>query len=218
MRRLLTLPAALLVSLLVAGPAMASQTDASANAAKSGPLVRGIESCERSAERREGVLVAELEVCSVFYSFKPSGEANKRRDFGVVWVQSNVDAAPGWCATKADTAATLDRGRIHSVWPGRGHTADEPKVVAARIVADAEGSAENRGVVRQSFVLFPETLRTFITASTHGGPRGTSAVWTGSSRSKLFFVSAAEVSWSSGTDAPRITPSVDYEILEKETC
>lgn len=203
------------VGFLSAVPVARAQTDASDAPSVSGPLVRVTKQCGRGHERNDGVVIAVVRSCLRFYTFRITSETNPVRDYGVIWLQANVDTRHRWCATtvKSDIlvprGARLEEGRPKVRRPARRrrHT--------TRLVVDAGGYASRNAVIKKSFVVYPRLMR--------GLPRNRRrvfrTVWFGSSGRELAFVSGAEISWRTlDGSPPRVQSRLRYELRRKRSC
>ena len=80
---------------ILAFPELASaQLDARDAPTHSGPLNAGQRGCDGGKEMHEGNLVAHVRLCYRVFLFDPDSEDSAGRDYGVIWLQSNVDAEP----------------------------------------------------------------------------------------------------------------------------
>jgi hypothetical protein len=195
-------------------PAMASpQLDARDDPTTSGPLTAGQKGCDGGKEMHEGDLVARVRLCYRVYLFDPDSEDSEGRDYGVIWLQSNVDAEPGWCTTAVRTSALISEGgKAHDYSPAAKITADARKRVKRTLKVDAQGNAEQNGRITQSFVMFPK--RVVPTLST-GGEQRFKLIWRGSTARKLAFASGVEISWPPAGGSPQIDPKLTYDFAAK---
>lgn len=206
----------LLASALLSSSAVAAQLDARDEPSVSGPLSVGKQDCERDAERRGSRVVLRVRLCYDLFLLDPAAEGDSQRDYGALWLQTNLDPAPGWCVTEARTSALVDPT---AALTGSAPNTKQPgtrKRVASRLKVDAGGQATETAAITQRFNLYPRVLRA-ITSETANGRRFT-ARWRGSSGKELAFAAGIEVAWAQGEGSPPITPSLRYRLIEKERC
>lgn len=153
---------ALLTSLafvIVAAGAAWGQLQARENPRVRGPLGRVGGSCSTNRDRANGEVVVVSKSCGDYYLFNSSAENSPNRDFAVIWLQSNVDPRPGWCATEVKSVIRAPRGsRIEAAKP-RGMRTNERQFVTTRLVANANGTADENGVIKNGFVLYPNRVK-----------------------------------------------------------
>jgi hypothetical protein len=191
--------AAILGALLLPTDASA-QLDAKENPRKTGPLAKDGGQCKRDVARSGSQVAAVSKSCSDVYSFNPERESKQNRDYGAVWLQSSVDTKPGWCTTETVMTLRVPRGvRIEDRTPSFKRT-DDGQRVRARIVVDADGTAEKNGVVKNHFRLFPNRLKPNVDGRT------LTVDWKGNTGRTLGFAMGVEVSWNSDEGFPNRSP------------
>jgi hypothetical protein len=187
--------------------AMLVPTDASAqlhandNPTKRGPLVRDGGRCDRDRARTAGgSLVATSKSCSDVYSFNPTREDKNRRNYGAVWLQGSVDTEPGWCSRHVVMEVHVPRGvRIEDRTPGFTQVND-PERVRARLVVDADGTADPNGVIKNHFRLYPNRIKPNVDR------REMTLDWRGDTGHTLGFAMGVEISWNANDGFPNRSP------------
>lgn len=200
------LATALLATLMsVATPAAADQQLRSAARPRAeGPLAFEGRSCGVQRVRASGTTVAVGRSCLFLYTFSASAELDPLRDYGVAWVQTELDPMNGWCATAVGTGIFLpDRLRGHARAPA-GHDARSPRPVTTVLRVDAEGSALSDASVRQGFVLHPRRLRSSLSR----GRRTLVVAWEGRTDRPLAF--AAGLAFSGDATASVLGRGISF--------
>ena len=210
-------PLALLVVVAFPGTAGA-QLDARDAPSVSGPLTGGQKGCDGGKEMHQGDLVARVRLCYRVFLFDVDSEDDQNRDFGVIWLQSNVDAEPGWCTTAVRTSALItEGGTTHDFTPADKVGTNDKKRVKRTLRVDAEGNADQIARVTQSFVLFPDNVTPTV-RNQNGGERF-KLKWEGSSARNLGFATGVELSWDQAEGSPQIDPKLTYDFsAEPQGC
>lgn len=207
----------LLAVVMLAGagvPAGAAQLGAREDPEATGPLARVSKDCSSKAERHNGKVVANTTSCTYFYAFNPARESDSGRNFGVMWLQTSVNARNGWCTRKVNSDIRIpDVARAHARGPGRVQT-DHKRRVRARVTADAQGATSRPGAVEQGFTLRPR----LIEPVTLKGPKRFRLKWRGKSARRLAFALGAELSWPRRTPPGSLVTAVGYEFEKRPDC
>ena len=202
--KLLVLGAALVIAL----PAGAhAQLDADDRPTTRGPIASGpqLKSCKTEPGRDGGGnVVARFRVCSRYYLFNPDAETDDAKNYGAFWIQVQADAARGVCVKRIRTKLAYSGG-VHAKAPKPGTTvkAGSKKRYTTKLTIDAQGNAEDRASIRNSFVL----RRGKMTARTTKEGAYLLA-WRGSSGKQLGFAAGLELSWPETGEAPRVKPRI----------
>lgn len=194
----------------------AQQLDAFDRPRVFGPLKLDTRNCgHRRTRNAEGDVVALAKSCLNFYLLDPAAETNERRDYGVIWVQTNVNARRNWCATSVRGVIDVPRrARLHGHSPGTKRVSNRRRVLG-RLVATAQDSARRVAKIRRRYLLYSDVLR----GRPRDGRRSFQTRWTGSSTAKLAFVSAIEVSWRSRQGPPKsVRSTLSYEVRFRRNC
>jgi hypothetical protein len=207
----------LVLGLLASAPAaVARQTDAFDKPSVTGPLIFDSRNCGRHKTRNNlEDVVAVAKSCIRFYVFDPRKESNVGRDFGVIWLQTNVNGRKGYCASSVRSDIAIPgRARLLSSKP-TFKRATRPRAARTRIVADAAEGAVTNATIKRGFVMHPRNLRGRLRQ------QGSvfRSVWYGLSRNKLAFVSAVEISWSAVDGPPKqVSSRLVYELRRHRVC
>jgi hypothetical protein len=207
----------LVLGFLVPTPAAgARQRDASDSPRITGPLTPETRECGRRKTREQsGDVVAVAKSCLYFYSFDPSKEANVRRDYGVIWLQTNVNARQGWCTTSISSDIDVPaRARLHSHKPTLKEASSKRRVFTG-LLLNARDSAVNDASIGRRFVLYSRTMRGLVRADR----TIFRTVWYGRSSRKLATVSGIEVSWRASEGPPEsLTSRLGYDVKRRASC
>ncbi|MGH2819307.1 MAG: hypothetical protein ACRDJ5_01495 [Actinomycetota bacterium] len=202
-----------LVVALGALPALA-QRDARDKPRVSGPLRRVVRRCEQRPEEFNGRIVARAESCVWLYAFRARAERNDRRDYGAVWLQTELRTKPNWCATKARSGIRIPRRtRSHAGAPRRAR-AREPRRYVTRLRVDAQGNAARVGRIKQPFKLHPRVLRGRMVRT----KRTFRATWEGDTPRTLAFATGVEISWRRGNPPARLATSFVFRMRRGAGC
>ena len=210
--RSLKVGAILVVCLLVPVGSAEAQLDARERPRVTGPLAFVGKDCDRHVERAGGRIIATSRSCLRLYAFDPSRENNSSRDFGVAWMQSEVDARRRWCATEARSIIDFPRRvRVLGTTPGDLDTS-RSRLVRARLRVD--NATDSPATIQNAFRLYPRVLRTGITDD------GASfrATWRGSTRRALGFALGVELSWEQGALPPATGSLLDFALKRSGRC
>ncbi len=202
-------------ALLTVVPAVgaATQMDATDDPEVSGPLELSSDDCRSQKETDDaGVVIARGKSCLRIYSYSPASETDTQRNYGVVWLQSNVDARAGWCASLV--RSDIDLPGVIDVESKAPPSMDigRRKVYETALTTDAAGTGTEEASVRQSQILYPKLVRTTINDDTNVYR----LKWRGLRDAKLGFASGVEVSWPV-EESPRTTFRLTYE-LKRGNC
>ena len=207
---------AAVAGLLLAAPAgAATQMDATDTPEVSGELSLEDEICERNNEKYQGEVVARGKACLRIYSFSPTAETDSDRNYGVAWLQSNVNSRRGWCASNAVSDLILPETHALESREPRSMKINRKKIYETALSPDAGGNASETAEetsISQSQILYPQSLRTWI-------PSETNIVrmkWKGLRDEKLGFASGLELSWPTG-ERGGVKFGLIYE-LQRGTC
>lgn len=210
--------AALLAALMVLAAPLAASAAEQMNAADdpqvSGPLELRSDDC-RSQEEKDtttGEVIARGKTCLRVYSYSPASETDTERNYGVVWLQSNVNSRAGWCA--ASVESDIDLPKIVAVESKAPKSMDvnRRKIFDTLLTTNAAGNGTEEASIKQTQILYPRSVRTSVVADTNVFR----LKWRGVQDARLGFASGAEISWPVDQE-PRITFRLNYE-LKRGTC
>jgi hypothetical protein len=207
----------LVLGFLVPTPAAgARQLDASDYPKTSGPLSLETRECGRRKTRSQsGEVVAVATSCLYFYSFDASKEGSVNRDFGVIWLQTNVNARPGWCTTSISSEIDVPgRARLHSHKPALKEASSKRRVFTG-LRLNARDSAVKAASIGRRFVLYARRMRGLVRADR----RIFRTVWYGRSSRRLATVSGIEVSWRAAGGPPEsLSSRLGYDVERGTSC
>lgn len=202
---------------LVAAPTVASaarQMNAADEPEVTGNLELRSDDC-RSQEEKDSAtrdVIARGKTCLRVYSYSPASETDTQRNYGVVWLQSNVNSRLGWCAASVESDIDLPKiVTVESKAPKRMDV-KRRKTFDTILTTDAAGNGTEEASIKQTQILYPRTIRTPVLED-----RNVFRLkWRGVENARLGFASGAEISWPVDEE-PRITFRLNYE-LKKATC
>ncbi|MGH2807591.1 MAG: hypothetical protein ACRDKT_09985 [Actinomycetota bacterium] len=213
LRRLLVSVACVVLVVPLQAGAAPVQMDATDRPDVSGPLTRQSNECKTQRERFSGDVVAVGKTCLRIYVLTPSEETDVDRDYGVVWLQSTLNSSHGWCATKVLSDVNLPHDVTIERRVPRGLIEfGRRRSFTSRLVATANGTASTNGEVKQTFVAYPESIRTRIR---HAEFQVFRLRWLGSKDKKLGFASGAEISWDEDNAPGGISFRLNYELRQR---
>jgi hypothetical protein len=207
----------LVLGLLALTPAAAArQLDATDRPRVTGPLIRDTRDCGRRATKSGGVVVGVAKSCVRFYRFRSGRESDPRRDYGVVWLQTNVNARPSWCATSVTSDILVPRrARLHAHKPKATPKSRERRLTTRLFVDAADHSGPNDAIIKRGYRLFGRTMRGVVRQER----TIFRTIWYGSSARKLAFVSGIEISWPQAQGPPlSVNSHLNYKLKRKGTC
>jgi hypothetical protein len=181
----------------VGSAAAATQLDARDSPEASGPLEQRTKDCRAQNETFEGTVVAMGRTCLRIYQYDTASETDANRDYGVVWLQANVNSSHRWCSQKVisdvDLPSDIQVGEIapSSLNPSRSRT------YRTKLSTDADGNGSEPAQITQDQVIYPDAIRTRVV--TDGNIFRLK--WTGDEDDKLGFASGAQISWDA-SDTP----------------
>ena len=189
-----------------------AQLDARERPRVTGPLAFVNKICDRRPEHAGGRLIATSRSCLRFYAYDPAKDDNPRQDFGVVWMQSNVNARRRWCVTQVKSVINFPR-RTHilGTTPG-GRRVSEARPTQARLRVSP--AADKPATIQNGFKLYPQRLSTGL------ANQGTSfhATWRGSTRRALGFALGVELSWRANAGPPRVGSILNFALARSRSC
>lgn len=208
--KLLVAAAALVVGLPLT--ASAGQLDADERPTTRGPVATSSElkTCKSKRVKDGNRTVARVRVCSRYFLFNPDAETDPANDYGAYWIQVNANAVPGFCVKTVRTDLSYAEG-VHAKAPKPGTTvkAGKKRRYTTRLAVDAQGNSDATGIIKNSFVLHPGTMRARVKdGDTHR------LRWRGSSGGRLAFAAGLELSWATNQDAPDVDPQIVLRISQ----
>ena len=217
MRRVTIGSAALVLALLLPGGTAAPATQLDANEAPDheGPLTLSDTRCDRKTRKNEGEVVAVIKRCLFFYRFDESAEGDAEYDYGVAWLQSNVDARNGWCAKRVASDVLLPEGvGVHAFDPKGPTEIDSIRKRTTRLTADAAGMATEPARVTQDWIAYPARVK-----GLYRDQDGVFRVkWVGSTKAKLGFAGGVEISWPPGAPPDGLSYQLNFALGSPDAC
>lgn len=218
MRKLLGGLTCMILVLGTALPAFGGQLEASNRPQKSGPLSYdgagyGGPDCQSEKARFEGEVVARYQTCSFFYRFDSAFEGNAERDFGALWLQTEVDPEHGWCASEVTAKLEL-RGGSARVQEATERTASPSgsKKITAKLRVDAAGGATEPGKLRNDFKLYPGEF-----SSDFRGKNDRLRIrWDGATQRTVALAGGIALSWRVDEGPPPI--AIDIDPVMQDRC
>jgi hypothetical protein len=184
----------------LAGPAVAEtageQIQAKDRPKTTGPVLEESSQCSSEDLRgKAGDLLGTARTCVFLFSLnRLGGEYDLLNDYGAAWLQTTVEPAKGWCATKLEsTLFTAPSMNVLDVTKRDAENFGKAADVTTKLALDAEGKALEEGTISQRYAAQPGTLGTQVDRSS-GAEINT--LWTGATSKRVALVSGFEYSWS----------------------
>lgn len=202
----------LVVALMLVIPSAGSapaQLDASDDPRVTGELELETDGCEKQHEKYRGNVVARGKTCLRIYTYDPNSEEDAERNYGVVWLQSNLNSSRGWCGS--EVISDIDLPNNIDVESKAPETMDVNRRKSYETVITAEAGGNGTGdptSIEQDQVLYPEKVRTKVINNTNTFR----LKWTGLEKNKLGFASGAEISWEAGAPLDDISFRLNYSL------
>ena len=199
--------------ILAAPAAFGAQMKAGDDPQVTGPLELEKKDCQRRTKSFDGELAAVARACLRFYSLTPEGESDADRNYGAIWLQSNLDARNGWCTVGATSDILLPRGvEVHARVPRGLQEINRVGSRGTKLIVDAKGQAEVPGSIKQEAIAYPKTIRT----SMRQEGQVFRLNWKGATAKTLGFPSGIELSWPSDDASAdlSISFSLNYELRQ----
>jgi hypothetical protein len=210
-----------LVPILVLGllglvpAALARQMDARDFPRVSGPLTLATKECDRKALRAGGSLAAVVKSCLRFYRFNPARETNPSRNYGAIWLQTNVDGRNGWCATVVKSDIRIPDRSVALARRPRSNRTARPRGHRTFLPVDANDNATSNAFITRWFRFYPRSMRGMMLNE----GRKFRTLWYGSAGRKLAFASGVEISWRRSAGQPQsVSSALQYKIKKKGIC
>lgn len=195
---------------VVAPATAATQMEAKDSPNLSGPLVQRTKDCRRQNEQFHGTTVAVGKTCLRLYQYDTDSETDADHDYGVVWLQANVNASHKWCAQKVvsevDLPSDLEVGDIAPGAVDVGHT----KSYRTKLTTDAGGNGAEEAQISQDQILYPDKVRTRLI--TDGNI--VRLKWNGDEDDLLGFASGALISWDSSQSPGGSSFHLNYSLRQ----
>ena len=218
-RTVRTLVALVALAALVAMPAAMAATrqmDAADDPQVTGELELQNNTCRQQHESYQKETVATGKTCLRIYTFDPGSESDADRNYGVVWLQSNLNSQRGWCGAEVTSDVDLPSDiRVETKVP-RSMDITSKRTYETSLTSTAGGTAADTAeqtTIKQTQILYKRSVRTKVLTETNIFR----LKWLGLENNKLGFASGAEISWASSDDPGGISFRLNYE-LKRGTC
>ena len=157
----------------------------------------------------------ELAHDAISLRFCRATEARAESDFGVVWLQSNVDARNGWCTKRAASDILLPEGTpVQGYQPkGRIEIAAKHEPQTTELEATADGAA-TPAKVSQDWLGYPNGVRGFLKDE----GRIYRIKWAGTTKAKLGFAGGAEISWPTDSPPEGLSYQLNFALGSPDAC
>ena len=208
-----TLALLALATLVAMPPALGAtrQMDAADDPQVTGELELQTDECRRQHEEYEGDTVATGKTCLRIYTFDAGAETDPDRNYGVVWLQSNLNSQRGWCGAEVTSDVDLPQDiRVESRVP-KAVDISRTKTYETSLTSTAGGNAGETAAettIKQSQILYKRSIKTRIISETNIFR----LKWLGMENNKLGFASGAEISWASDDAPGGISFRLNYEL------
>ena len=216
MKRRLIFVSLLAIATLVAGiTAAGAQLDARENPTTTRNIdfdpVEG-KRCQKDKDFTESGRPAVVSrACTFMFQLAPQADKDPNRDYMVFWLQSSVHPRGSFCVTNVLSEIRIPDGfRIESKTPKFKRTSTRKKV-QARIRVDAGGGRKNDQIVKQSFGLFPNTLKPNMDGNS------LAVQWRGETARDLGFAIGIQVSYPD-EDLPKGRAHGEVDSVLKASC
>jgi hypothetical protein len=186
-----------------------AQLDASDDPRVAGELELETDGCRKQREKYRGNVVARGKTCLRIYTYDPTAEDDDARNYGVVWLQSNLNSSRGWCGSKVLSDIDLPNNIDVESRSPRTMEIKNRKSYETVLTAEAGGNGTGDATsVEQDQVLYPEKVRTKIIDNLNTFR----LKWVGLEKDKLGFASGAEISWAAGSNPDDISFRLNYSL------
>lgn len=187
-----------------------TQMDAGDDPRVSGALELETDGCRRQREKFRGQVVAKGKTCLRIYTYDPDAETDDARNYGVVWLQSNLNSRRRWCGAKVLSDVELPGNITVESRAPRTLRLKRRRAYETVLTAQAGGHAttETETSVEQDQVLYPEKIRTRVLRDKNVFR----LKWVGLEKAKLGFASGAEISWPAGATLDGISFRLNYSL------
>ena len=212
---------ALLIAVSLVGSASANapkstQLDAKTRPNTTGPIELVDSQCSTGTHSSGGSTVATSKTCLYLYGMEQFSELDVRNDYGVAWLQTNLQGVGGWCVSSVKNRISVE-GEINVVDQTPADTTGTPsgKKVTPSVTISA-GLAPTPASVSQSFKLYPDKMKSDVQAADSDTTTATLS-WAGKQSKKLAFATGVAYSWDL-LDGPPSRIEYGLSNFELERC
>ncbi|MEA2460329.1 MAG: hypothetical protein QOH90_506 [Actinomycetota bacterium] len=193
-----------------------------------GPLDAGKPKCYTKLERDEGTdpdprngtnkdqtVMARVQLCSWLIQYDADQETDAVRNYGIGWVQTNIDGRNGYCTKRANTKITVDPAdaKVYDRTPKRSVVLSSPRRKDVHLWSNASGHGEV-GTVAQHFQLFPN--KWLVESKLTDKGRKYMNLWKGKATPDLdlSFAAGVKLSWVESEGTPGFLPRLSYGFIK----
>jgi hypothetical protein len=194
----------------------ATQMGANEDPRVTGDLELQTDGCRSQQEKYRGEVVAKGKTCLRIYTYDPTSEDDAERNYGVVWLQSNLNSSRGWCGSEVLSDVDLPNNvRVESREPRTMDVNRNAKPYETEVTADAgeQSTSEIEATVSQDQLLYKDKVTTKIQTGNVFRLK-----WKGLESAKLGFASGAEISWAEDDSPGAISFRLNYQLSRGRGC
>lgn len=211
------LAAAIAVLLLVPSTSgAATQMNATDDPRVTGDLELQTDGCRSQQEKYRGEIVARGKTCLRIYTYDSASESDMTRNYGVVWLQSNLNSSRNWCGSEVLSDVDLPGNiRVESRDPRSVDVNRNAKPYETSITVEAGGnvSSPTEAKISQDQLLYKDRVTTRVQSGNVFRLK-----WTGLESDKLGFASGAEISWAEADSPGAISFRLNYQLSRGRGC
>lgn len=188
-------------------------------AIEDGPINFQTRGCDSAKDRnKRGRVIATARACTFIYTVPPGDDLSDQRNFGSLWIQSEVNARSNWCVEKVRMEIAIpDGARLEGVTPSRRVTNSKRKLTRVNLRIGDTTQMETVGVLKHLLYLYPGEM---FKIARDGGNRQI-LIWKGNTRKPQAFALGLSISWLESDGLPDFASSggsLKRFIEKKERC
>lgn len=194
----------------------ATQMNATDDPKVTGDLELQTDGCREQQEKYRQQVVAKGKTCLRIYTYASTSEDDAERNYGVVWLQSNLNSSRGWCGSEVLSDVDLPNNvRVESREPRTVDVNRNAKQYETSVTAEAgeQSTSETEATVSQHQLLYKEKVTTKVQSGNVFRLK-----WTGLESDKLGFASGAEISWAEDDSPGAISFRLNYQLSRGRGC
>ena len=194
----------------------ATQMNAADDPQVTGDLELQTDGCREQEEKYRGQVVARGKTCLRIYTYDQASEDDAARNYGVVWLQSNLNSSRDWCGSEVLSDVDLPNNvRVESRDPRTMDVNRNAKPFETSITVKAGGNVvgETESRINQDQLLYKDKVTTKIQSGNVFRLK-----WTGLESDKLGFASGAEISWADDDSPGAISFRLNYQLSRGRGC
>lgn len=199
--------------------ALWGQMKARQAAIEDGPINFQTRGCDSAKDRnKRGRIIATARACTFIYTVSPGDDLDDQRNFGSLWIQSEVDARSNWCVEKVRMEIEVpDGARLEGVTPRGRMTNSKRKLTRVNLRIGDTTQMETVGLLKHLLYLYPGEM--FKRARDQGNRQ--ILIWKGNTRKPQAFALGLSISWLESDGLPDFASaggSLKRFIEKKERC